>query len=177
MAITKQQKQAQVTQLLDDLGKAKLTVMANYHGLSVEQMQQLRKLLKAEDSNIRVIKNTLIQRAVDQYAPFKAVDKVIFDGPMALVFGYKDEAAPAQVVGNFAKAHPQIEFIGAINAAGEFLDAEQTTRLSQLLSKEQLLAQLVGTIAAPISGFVRVLGGNMRGIVQVLAQYREQRAQ
>ena len=176
MAITREQKEAQIAQLVEDFGKAKMTVLANYQGLSVEEMQELRRELHAQDSNFRVIKNTLIQLAATKHSPFKDIDSSVFDGPIGLAFGYEDEVAPAQVIAKFAKAHPQIEFVCALNESGEYFDAEQIQRLAELPSKEQLLGQLVGTIAAPLSGFITVLSGNMRGIVQVLSQFRDQQS-
>lgn len=176
MAITREQKEAQVAQLVEDFGKAKMIVLTDYQGLSVEDSQELRKLLKEQGSQFRVVKNTLVRQALGQYEAFKDVDAAVFDGPMGLAFGFEDEVAPAQVIANFAKTHPEIEFVGALNAAGELLTAAQTTQLSSLPSKQQLLGQVVGTIAAPLSGFVRVLNGNVTGIVQVLSQYRDQKS-
>lgn len=173
MAITREQKETQVAQLVKDIGKSRLIVVTNYKGLAVEQMQQLRRELKAADCQIRVIKNSLIKRALEQNAVLKNLDQSVFEGPVALVFGYEDEAAPAQIVAKFAKINQYPEIIGAFDASGDMLSAEQANKLANLLSKEQLFGQLVGTVVAPLIGFMAVLNGNIRGLVQVLNSYKE----
>lgn len=176
MAISREQKEQQVTKLAEDFANAKMTVLADYKGLSVSQVQELRKSLQESGSSMRVVKNTLVRIAAKNHTPFKNVDSAVFDGSIALVFGFEDEVAPAQAVANFAKKNQLPQLVGAINAAGEYLTAEQTQQLATLPSKQQLLGQVVGTIAAPLSGFVRVLGGNLQGIVQVMSQIRDQKS-
>ena len=105
MAITREQKEQQVGKLADDFANAKMTVLADYKGLSVGQVQQLRKELKASGSSMRVVKNTLVRLAAAKHPAFKDLDTSVFDGSVALVFGQEDEVAPAQVVANFAKQH------------------------------------------------------------------------
>jgi large subunit ribosomal protein L10 len=83
-------------------------------------------------------------------------------------FNSEDEVAPAQNLQAFAKTNPTLEFVGAITADGQFMSAEDVKALANLPSKEQLRAMLVGTIAAPLSGFVNVLSGNIRGVLNVL---------
>jgi large subunit ribosomal protein L10 len=86
---------------------------------------------------------------------------------MAIAFG-DDEAATAKAVYDFAKANPALEILGAIDEAGTILSVEQVQALAKLPSREQLTAQVVGTIAAPLSGFVRVLNGNLTGLLYAL---------
>lgn len=174
MAITREQKEAQVKAVSQAFEAARMTVLADYKGLSVAQTQELRTQLREAGSKMLVVKNTLIQKAAA--SKFKDLDTSVFDGPIALVFGFEDEVAPAQVVASFAKKNELPEIMGAVNAQGEYLSAEQTKQLATLPSKQQLLGQVVGTIAAPLGGFVRVLGGNLAGIVQVLNQYRDQKS-
>src|SRR3990167_10067130 len=116
MAITREQKEQQVGKLADDFANAKMTVLADYKGLSVGQVQQLRKELKASGSSMRVVKNTLVRLAAAKHPAFKDLDTSVFDGSVALVFGQEDEVAPAQVVANFAKQHQLPQLVGAVNA-------------------------------------------------------------
>jgi len=90
-----------------------------------------------------------------------------FDGSVASVFGHNDEVSPAQIVANFAKTHDMVKIFGGI-LEGKFIAADKVLALSRLPSKQQLLGQLVGTLNAPISGFVNVLAGNLRNLVGVL---------
>jgi large subunit ribosomal protein L10 len=99
---------------------------------------------------------------------FADTDTSLLSGQLMYVFNSEDEVAPAQVVANFAKNEPQIEFVGAISADGSLLSTQDVKALASLPSKEQLRAQLVGTIAGPLSGFVNVMSGNVRGVLNVL---------
>jgi len=171
MAITREKKEAQVKQLVSEFDRSKMTVLADYQGLSVADVQELRGLLKEQSSGMKVAKNNLVRLAASKSEGLKKVDPNIFIGPVALIFGYEDEVAPAQVVANFAKKHPTLEILRAVDADGNVLEAERVKHLASLPSKQQLHGQVVGTMAAPISGFVRVLGANISGLVQVINQY------
>ena len=95
------------------------------------------------------------------------VDTKNFEGGVAAVFGFEDEVAPAQLIAAFAKKHDIVSIYGGM-LEGNFIDSNKVKELAKLPSKQQLLGQLVGTINAPVSGFVNVLAGNLRGLVTVL---------
>lgn len=168
MAITREAKETAVTQLTDELGRLQLAVLTDYRGLSVAEVQELRGQLQAVGANYRVSKNTLVKLALAASPNLAGIDPEIFTGPLALAIGTEDEIAPARVVYQYSKAHEALEITGAITATGELLTPAQVKALALLPTKEQLLGQLVGTIAAPLTGFVGVLGANVRSIVNVL---------
>lgn len=168
MAITREAKEKAVEQLQKDLSQLKLAVMTDYRGLSVAEVEELRELLRAEGISYRVTKNTLLRIAVGNTPALANIDPKAFAGPMALAVGVDDEIAPARVIFQYAKTHKALEIVGAISSEGELLNAEQVKALATLPTREQLLGRVVGTIAAPLSGFVGVMGANVRGIVQVL---------
>ncbi len=168
MAISREDKEKQVADLADKLGRSKLTVLADYKGLSVAEMEAMRADLRAQDSRFQIAKNSLIKIAAEQAGILKQVDASVFDGPSGLAFGFNDEISIAQALDKFALAHPALEIRGAINADGVWLTAEEVKVFANLPSKEQLLAQLVGTLAAPVTGFARVLAGNITGLINVL---------
>jgi large subunit ribosomal protein L10 len=168
VAISRADKETAVQQLSNDLGRIKLAVMTDYRGLTVAEIKELRAQLRAEGMTYRVTKNTLLRIAAKSNPELKNLDPSAFTGPMALAFGFEDEVSAARVVFQFAKAHDALEIVGAITASGEVLDASRVKALALLPSREQLLGQLVGTIAAPLTGFVGVLQANVRSIVQVL---------
>lgn len=174
MAISRTQKEAQVAELKQEFEKSSMTILTAYSGLSVSASQDLRKQMKEQDGNFRVVKNAMLKRAVGE--SFDGVDISDITGPVAVAFGYGDQVAPAKTIVDHAKKHGTLEPIGAINAQGERFDAEQVKQLAALPSREQLTAQLVGTIAAPLSGFVRVLDGNIRGLVTALDGIAKQKA-
>ena len=168
MARSRQSKEEVLSELKSLLGDSKLTVFAKYSGISVLGMQELRAQASEGNTRIMVAKNRLVKIAASQVDHLNDVDLTSLEGQLLYAFNSEDEVAPAQSLNAFAKKNPQIEFVGAVNADGEFFTADQVKALADLPSKDQLRAQLVGTIAAPLSGFVNVMSGNMRGLVNVL---------
>ncbi len=177
MAITRAAKEQAVDTLTGDLGRIKLAVMADYRGLSVSEVEELRHNLREQGMTYRVTKNTLLRIALKNNEALASIDPSAFKGPMALAMGFDDEVAPAKVIFQYAKAHDALEVVGAITGDGKLLSAAEVKALSQLPSREQLIAQVVGTIAAPLTGFVGVMAGNVRSIVTLLSALQEKRAE
>jgi large subunit ribosomal protein L10 len=173
MAVTRAAKEAAATQLQAELAQLKLVVLTDYRGLTVSEISQLRANLRAEGISYRVTKNTLLRLAAKATPALEQIDPTTFAGPMALALSTTDEVAPARVVFQYAKEHTALEIVGAITGDGELLSAAEVKALATLPTREQLLAQVVGTIAAPLSGFVGVMGANIRGIVTVLNAIKE----
>jgi len=173
MALTKAKKQEIVQELSELLASSKLTVVAKYKGTTVKAMQSLRKDAKAGQTVLKVVKNRLVKQAVSQNDTFKSLDLAPLTGMLLYAFNSADEVAPAQVLHNFAKKEPQIEFVGAFTADGQFMGADDVKALASLPSKDQLRGMLVGTLAAPLSGFVAVMNGNIRGVLNVFSARAE----
>lgn len=168
MAITREAKETAVAELKQDFSTFKLAVLTDYRGLTVAELKELRRNLAAEGISYRVTKNTLLRIAVAETKELKDMDPKSFAGPMAIAMGSADEVAPARVVFQYAKTHEALEIVGAITPEGQLLSAAEVKALATLPSREQLLAQVVGTIAAPLSGFVGVMGAQVRSIVNVI---------
>lgn len=173
MAISRADKETAVSTLTDELGRIKLAVMTDYRGLTVAEVSELRDKLRAEGISYRVTKNTLLRLAAKNQPALKDIDPATFTGPMALALGFDDEVAPARVIFQYAKEHEALEISGAITADGQILSAAEVKALAMLPTRVELLATVVGTIAAPLTGFVGVLGGNVRSIVNVLNAIKE----
>lgn len=170
MAKTRQQKQTEVEELKSYLASAKSIVFTAYEGLSVAKMQDLRRRLKAQGSAMLAIKKSLLKNAWTN-APAE-VDPLKFTGSIALAFGLEDEIAPAKILAEFGKENEALKIQGGI-LNNAFLSGAKVMELSRLPSKLELIAKTVGTIKAPISGFVNVMAGNLRGLVNVLNAVRE----
>lgn len=168
MAITRQVKETQVAELAALLGSAKLTAFAQYQGLSVKDLQSLRREAREAGVTIKVVKNRLVRVALGQNEQLKNVDTSLLQGQLLYAVSADDEVAPAQVLAKFAKTHDALQLIGAIDAAGTLMEQADVKALAALPTKDQLRGMLVGTIAAPLSGFVNVLAGNVRGVLNVL---------
>ena len=176
MAITREAQEQAVGKLTDELSRIKLAVMTDYRGLTVSEVEELRNALRAEGITYRVTKNTLLRLATQGNAALKDVDPSVFKGPMALAMGFDDEVAPARVIFQYAKTHEALEIVGGITGDGHALTAAEVKALATLPTREQLIAQVVGTIAAPLNGFVGVMAGNVRSIINVLNALSEAKA-
>ena len=168
MALTKQKKDEVVAEVAELLSSSKMTVVAAYPGTTVKAIQQLRRDARATGTKVRVVKNRLAIKALDQVETLQGVDTSALIGQLLYAFNSEDEVAPAQALNAFARLNPSIQFVGAITADGTFIGADDVKALASLPSKDQLRGQLVGTIAAPLTGFMGVMSGNLRSILYAL---------
>jgi large subunit ribosomal protein L10 len=153
MAKTREQKQAAVEQLTKGFKEAKSVAFADYHGLTVRQVDELRNKMREADVSYVVAKKTLVNRAAKE-AGFE-LDAKQYKGMLGIAFGSEDEIAPARVLGDMSKT-TSVQILGGI-FEGVLVDQEKMVSLSRLPSKLELLGTVVGTIYAPVSSFVRVL--------------------
>ncbi len=168
MPKTKQQKQEISRDLKERLAKAKSVVFTSFNGLTVKENENIRTELVKEESEYYATKKTLLNRALID-ANIEGVDVRGFEGQVAITFGYADEIAPAKILSKFIKdSDGRLTFLGGV-LEGKFLDARSVGELAVLPSKEELYAKIVGSINAPVSGFVNVLAANLRGLVGVLS--------
>lgn len=168
MALSKVKKEEIVKEVSDLLESSKLTVIANYQGSGVKQLQELRKDARSGGTKVKVIKNRLVIKALDANDKYKDIDRSKLNAQLIYAFNGEDEVAPAQAFANFAKKNKTLEFVGAVNEDGSFMEAEDVKQLASLPSKDQLRGQLVSVLSGPQRGFVSVLGGNIRGVLNVL---------
>ncbi|MBV9439847.1 MAG: 50S ribosomal protein L10 [Candidatus Eremiobacteraeota bacterium] len=166
-------KEATIDQLRERVAGAKNLFFTDYAGLTVEQISKLRGELRKDGSSLGVVKNTLFLRAVG--GDLAAQLEAILAGPTAVVFAGEDPVAPAKALKTFSDGTKPLDVKGAY-IEGRFVDARQVQALAALPSKPELLAKLLGTLNAPLTGLVRVLSGNQSGLVRVLNAIREQRA-
>ena len=172
--LTKNEKIELVKKLTEKIKAAKSTVFVDYKGLKVKDSTELKKSLRAAGVEFIVARKTLFDIAVKN-AGIEGVSIKSMDGQVALSFSNLDEVAGAKIIDTFAKTNDKIKFLGGI-LGQQVMSAAEVKALAKIPSKEQLLGQLVGTLNAPISGFVNVLAGNLRGLVSVLNAVKEQKA-
>jgi len=174
MPKTKIQKGEILRDLAEKVKKAKSVVFAKFDTLGTKDNENLRNQLREENSEYFVAKKTLLDLAFkdSKIENLKIRD---FEGKVAAIFGYEDEVAPARIIGKFKKGVPdKIDFVGGI-LENKFISAETVMTLAELPGKQELYAKVVGSLQAPISGFVRVLSGNLRGLVCVLSAIKDKK--
>jgi len=171
MALTREQKEQTVADATEALSGALSYVFVAYDALSVADVEDLRQKMDAEDVSLRVLPKRLLRIVLQNLElPF---DPTEAEGQLAVAWS-NDPVAPARILDEFIQNHDNLRLVaGAME--GSLLSFEEVQALAKLPSREQLLGQLVGTLAAPMSGAVRVLSGVQRSAVYVLTAIKEQK--
>lgn len=165
-------KQTQVRELTEKLKAAKGVVLADYRGLTVEQDTKLRKSLREAGIDYQVVKNSVIHFAA-QDAGLEALEPFL-NGPTALAISTVDPVAPSKLLSKFEKDFEKFELKGGI-VEGKVIDVDGVKAISNLPSKEELIAKMLGSMKSPLNGLVNVLNGNIRGLVVALNAIVEQK--
>lgn len=165
MALSKNQKQDVVGEVAELLQSSKMTVVAKYQGTTVKALQQLRRDARENGTKVKVVKNRLVIQALKGSDTLKAVETSELQGMLLYAFNGEDEVAAAQVLNTFAKKNPTIEFVGAISAEGEFVDAAGVKSLAGLPGKNQLIAEVVAQLLSPVHDTTNALSGNLHALL------------
>ncbi len=171
MAKSRASKGATIAAIDKAFDGAKGVVFANFAGLNVKATTDLRRKCRAAGVNYVVAKKTLLKLAFEK-ANVKDMNPRTLQGGLAVVFGYDDEVAAAKLLKEFAAANEALQFVGGLMPTADgwsYIDARGVKALASLPGKQELIGQVVGTIAAPLRGFVSVLNGNLQSLVQVLS--------
>lgn len=155
MALTKDQKTAQLNELKDKMQKSQSVMFAHYIGMNVADVSDFRAQLKKSDAEMKVAKKTLMQIAARDLKLPELEDKLL-DGAVACIFSFSDPLTGAQVAFKFGKTHPQVELIGGI-FEGKLMSKEEAIRLAKIPGKQQLLGMFAAMLNSPLSSFARGL--------------------
>ena len=162
----------QIELIKGKLSECTIAISTDYRGLSVNDMTNLRRTLRDNGVEYRVVKNTLTYKAADELSMPEV--KEIVQESTGIAFGYGDPVQVAKVLNDFIRSSRlPLNIRGAI-LDHEVLTADRVTALAQLPSKDVLIAQLMGQIKSPISGLVIALNGVVTGLVTVLQRHVEQ---
>lgn len=179
MARSKQSKHDIVGSLQEKLKQSKSAVFVSVKGLKVSEVSDFRRKCRDAQTEVYVVKKTLLKRALHEYN-ITDVDPKKFEGEVGVVFGYGDEVSNTKVVADFSKKHEALTVLaGCMFSAplgAQYLDALSVKHLAQLPSRQELLGSLVGTLANPMRGFVGVLQGTTRSLVYALNAIAQQKS-
>ena len=170
--MNRDEKVSKVGALNDTFSKAKFTVVADYKGLKVTELEKLRRELKKSDASFQVAKNTLLRLAVKD-TEYEMLSEH-FTGTTAIAVSFEEPVASAKALTAFAKEY-ELFSIRSAALDGRVLSADDIIALSKLPGKEELQAKLLGTMAAVPTGLVRVLNGVPAKLVYVLQAIKEQK--
>ena len=169
MAISKDKKQQLVADLNELLSDAKMTVFAKYQGLTVAEMQELRKAARENNVKIKIVKNRLVRVAMGNIAVYKDTYASALEGQLLYAVSNDDEVAPAQVLAKFAKEHNALELKGAFSGEGATLGETEVKALADLPSKDQLIGQVVDMLLSPVNDVTNGLSGNLHALLDGIA--------
>ena len=154
MAISKDKKTTLVADLTELLSNSKMVVYAKYEGLTVAELQELRKMAREANIKIKVVKNRLVKVAMKEIAAYKDTDASGLTGQLLYALGTDEDFDAAKVLTKFAKTHAKMELVGGFNGEGAALSKEEVTTLGSLPTKNELIAQVVDTLLSGINGVV-----------------------
>ena len=170
MALNLEQKKAVVAEVADAASKALAAVAAEYRGLTVEEMTELRAKAREGGVYLKVAKNTLVRRAVEG-TEYECMQESLA-GPILLAFSMEDPGAAARLVKEYSKDHNKL-IAKLVAVGGQMYDASELERLSSLPTYDQAIAILMGVMKAPIEKFVRTLAEPHTKLVRTVAAVRD----
>ena len=167
------EKEAVIAEVAEQISQAENLFVSDYRGLTMAQLNELRAKLRESGATFTVVKNTLGGIAAERTN--RQALQGMLSGPTAITFCGDDLVGAAKALSEFARTHPQLEIRGGLLDAAA-IDALGVKALATMPPREVLIAQVVGTMAAPLTGLVTVLQGTISGFVRALNQVAEHKA-
>lgn len=172
MPLNLEQKQNVVAEVADVAAKAFSVVAAEYRGLTVGEMTELREKARESGVYVRVVKNTLVRKAVEG-TEFSCIQESLV-GPLVVAFSMEDPGSAARLVKDFSKDHKKLE-TKFVSVSGQLLEASELERLSKLPTKDQAISMLMSVMKAPVEKFVRTLAEPHAKLVRTVGAVRDQK--
>jgi large subunit ribosomal protein L10 len=171
MAITRNQKQAMVQELVEKMGRAQSIMFAHYIGLTVADVSAFRDKLREVNAEMKVAKKTLTSIAAKQ-ANLPEISEESMPGPISLIFSFDDPLSGAQVAFKFAKDHNQVALVGGI-FDGKVLSKQEAMELAKMPSRQVLLATFMGMVQSPLTKFAALSATPLSSFARGLNQLAE----
>ena len=174
MPVTRAQKEAQLTELKEKMSKSQSLMFAQYIGLKVSEVGELRQKLKEVNAEMEVAKKTLMRLATKD-AGLPEISEKNLTGPVACIFSFSDPLSGAQVAFKFAKDHAQVKIIGGI-FDGKLLTKEEAVEMAKMPGREQLLAMFASMLQSPLVSFASVCSSPLTGMARGLSELAKKNA-
>ncbi|MEO1946201.1 MAG: 50S ribosomal protein L10 [Methylophilaceae bacterium] len=172
MPLNLEQKQAVVAEVAEVAASAFSVVAAEYRGLTVGEMTELRQKARESGVYLRVVKNTLVSKAVEN-TEFACIQDAL-SGPLLMAFSMEDPGSAARLVKDFSKDHEKLE-TKFVSISGLLLEASELARLSKLPTKDQAISMLMSVMKAPVEKFVKTLAEPHAKLVRTVDAVRVQK--
>jgi len=170
---TKAFKNDKIGEIKESIANAKVAIVSDYRGLSVADITNLRRRLQKESGDYAIVKNTLAKIAIKE-TPFEGLEQFL-NGPSALVLGFGDEVSPAKIVLQYLKEAKKTNEIKGGVLDGKVITAEEVKMISNLPSKEELIARIMGGLNSPAQGIANAVNGVARKLVYAMEEVRKQK--
>ncbi len=174
--ITREDKQQEITALSERFGRTKAAFLVDYKGMDVESMVQLRKQLKPINTEMKVVRNTLAIRALEDHPSLKTALEGKLVGTNAIVFAFEDPSAAAKALSKFGETVEAFELKSGV-MDGAALDAAGIKYLATLPGKNELRAQMLGVLSAPMTKLLGTMQAVPGGFVRVVNAYKETKSE
>jgi len=172
MALTKAQKSVQLTELREDLKKAKSLVWLQYRSLSVGDTSALRRKIKEKNAKMKVAKKTLFTIAVKEEGMGEIADGVLGTEPLAFIFSFEDEVSGAKAAFEFSQENGKVKLTGGL-LNGKILSENEALDLAKMMGREQLLGQFAMMIRSPLTNFASMCSTPLRSFAIGVRQLAE----
>ena len=168
------EKEQIITQVKDQIARAKSMFFADFTGITVEEINELRREFRKSNIGYRVVKNTLVRKALESVTGY---DKVCdhLEGPTAIAFGFDDPVLPAKIIKKFHDKHKKLN-VKVCVVEKQIFDGRQLDDLAKLPSRGDLVAGILGSLQAPISGIVGCIAAVTRDLVNVIDAIEKKKA-
>ena len=170
---TKAFKDEKIEKIKEKVDKAQVAILTNYQGLTVEEITKLRRSIQQGGGDYMVTKNTLTKIAIKD-TPYEVLSDSL-KGPSAIAFGFEDPVSPAKALSKFIKDAKKGEIVAAV-LEGKLLTAQEAKALSNLPTKEELYAKMLGCVNSPATGIVGSINAVMAQLTRAMAAVRDQKS-
>ena len=171
MAISHSKKETLVAELGQIFTTFKTVAFAEYGGLSVAELQELRRTAREQGVVIKVVKNRLVRVAMSQNEALKDTDTSLMKGQVLYAISDEDEVLPAKLLAEFASKHPEMKLVGAFDNTGKAFTTEEVEALAKLPTKNELIAQTVAQLLSPANDVTNALSGNLHALLDGIADH------